>query len=81
MLHALDTSLRPGSKALALQAVAFGTFHIEGFPRGWTGVALASVYGLLMGVIRRRAGGMLAACIAHVFTDIVIAGILIGIAA
>jgi CAAX protease family protein len=80
ILHALDTSLGPGFAALLLQAVAFGAIHIRGFPRGWLGVGLACIYGLLMGVIRRRAGGMFAPWIAHVFTDVVIAGIVLFLA-
>ncbi len=79
-LHALDTSLGLGFAALLLQALAFGAIHINGFPRGWVGVGLTCIYGLLMGVIRRRAGGMLAPWIAHVFTDIVIAGIVVFLA-
>jgi membrane protease YdiL (CAAX protease family) len=77
ILHALDRSLGPGFAALLLQALAFGAIHIRGFPRGWIGVGLACIYGLLMGVIRRRAGGMFAPWIAHVFTDVVIAGIVL----
>lgn len=80
ILHALDSSLGPGFPALLLQALAFGTIHIRGFPRGWVGVGLACIYGLLMGVIRRRAGGMFAPWIAHVFTDVVIAGIVLFLA-
>jgi membrane protease YdiL (CAAX protease family) len=79
-LHALDRSLGPGFAALLLQALAFGAIHIRGFPRGWLGVGLACIYGLLMGLIRRRAGGMFAPWIAHVFTDVVIAGILVFLA-
>ena len=77
ILHALDTTLGPGLAALGFQAIAFGALHIQGFPRGWVGVGLASIYGLLMGVIRRRAGGMFAPWVAHVFTDVVIAGIVV----
>ncbi|HZD08762.1 MAG TPA: CPBP family intramembrane glutamic endopeptidase [Candidatus Limnocylindrales bacterium] len=77
VLHALDRSLGPGFAALLLQAAAFGAIHIRGFPRGWLGVGLASIFGLFMGVIRRRAGGMFAPWIAHVFTDVVIAGIVL----
>src|SRR5438552_13851736 len=80
ILHALDRSLGPGFAALLLQACAFGAIHIRGFPRGWLGIGLACIYGLLMGLIRRRAGGMFAPWIAHVFTDIVIAGILVFLA-
>jgi uncharacterized protein len=80
ILHALDRSLGPGFAALLLQACAFGAIHIRGFPRGWLGVGLACIFGLLMGIIRRRAGGMFAPWIAHVFTDVVIAGIVIFLA-
>jgi len=80
ILHALDSSLGPGFAALLLQALAFGAIHIRGFPRGWLGVGLACMYGLLMGVIRRRSGGMFAPWIAHVFTDVVIAGVVLFLA-
>ena len=80
ILHALDSSLGPGFAALLLQALAFGAIHIRGFPRGWIGVGLACIYGLLMGVIRRRAVGMFAPWIAHVFTDVVIAAIVLFLA-
>jgi membrane protease YdiL (CAAX protease family) len=79
-LHALDRSLGSGFLPLLLQALAFGAIHIRGFPRGWIGVGLACIFGLLMGVIRRRAGGMFAPWIAHVFTDVVIAGIVLFLA-
>jgi membrane protease YdiL (CAAX protease family) len=76
-LHALDSTLGAGFAALLLQAFAFGAIHIRGFPRGWLGVGLACIFGLFMGVIRRRGGGMFAPWIAHVFTDVVIAGIVL----
>lgn len=79
LLHGLDTSLGPGLAALVLQAMAFGALHVQGFPRGAMGVGLATIYGLFMGVIRRRADGMFAPWVAHVFTDIVIAGIVVTI--
>ncbi len=77
IMDALDRSLGAGIAALIIQAVAFGTFHIRGFPRGWLGVGLACIYGLMMGIIRRRTEGMLAPWIAHVFIDVVIMGIVI----
>jgi len=80
ILHALDTSLGPGFASLLLQALAFGAVHMGGFPRGWLGVGLAFIYGLFMGLIRRRAGGMFAPWIAHVLTDVVIAGIVLVLA-
>jgi membrane protease YdiL (CAAX protease family) len=66
--------------AIGVQAVAFGTLHLEGFPRGWIGVGLAALYGLLLGIIRVRAGGMLAPWITHVLTDLVIVGMLLTVA-
>jgi CAAX protease family protein len=80
ILHGLDSTVGPGIAALVLQAIAFGALHIGGFPRGWVGVGLATIYGLMIGIIRRRAGGMLAPWLAHVFTDVVIAGIVVAVA-
>lgn len=74
---ALEATLGVGLRALALQAAAFGALHIGGFPRGWLGVGLAFIYGLMMGVIRRRARGMLAPWVGHVATDIVIAALIL----
>ncbi len=71
-----------GSVAFALvgQAVAFGTLHINGFPRGPVGIALATIYGLMMGTLRIRSRGMLAPWVAHVVTDLVIIAILLFLA-
>ena len=44
--------------ALVLQAVAFGALHFRaGFPRGIVGVGLTFACGLVLGELRRRAGG------------------------
>lgn len=72
ILQGLDKSFGPGRLSIAIQAAAFGVFHINGFPRGWLGVLLAGIYGVFMGEVRRRASGMLAPWISHVFIDIVI---------
>ena len=63
--------------ALLGQAIAFGTLHINGFPRGAIGVALASIYGVMMGFLRLRSRGLLVPWAAHVITDFVIAMILL----
>lgn len=60
---------------VAVQAVAFGAMHFHGFPRGWSGVALATAYGLMMGALRRRSGGLLAPWVAHVAADLTILAI------
>lgn len=62
---------------LALQGAAFGLAHINGFPRGLSGVLLATVYGLMMGELRRRTGGLLLPWAAHVCADSVIAALLV----
>jgi CAAX protease family protein len=81
LLSALDATLGPGAVAVLLQAVAFGALHLYGgFPRGMVGVFLAFVYGLMLGALRRKAGGLLAPWLAHVLTDVVIFGIVIGLA-
>lgn len=55
-----------------LQAISFGLEHIHGFPRGWIGVGLAGLYGLFLGWIRHRSGGLAAVVITHVFADLTI---------
>ena len=80
LLSALDATLGPGVRATILQALAFGTIHLYGgFPRGFIGVALAFVYGIALGALRRMAGGLLAPWIAHVLTDIVIFSMVIAL--
>ena len=61
-----------GRGGVVVQAVAFGFMHYRGFPRGWTGVVLATIFGLMTGALRLRAGGLLAPWIAHLAADLVI---------
>ncbi len=77
LMDALDKSIGAGTPSLLGQAAAFGLLHINGFPRGWVGVGLAFIFGILMGLIRRRSGGLLAPWTAHVCTDVVIVGIVV----
>jgi len=78
VLHeTLERTLPGRIRPLVLQAIVFGTMHINGFPRGAVGVVLATVYGLMMGWLRVRTGGLLLPWAAHVATDFVIALILI----
>jgi membrane protease YdiL (CAAX protease family) len=74
MQHALTASL--GRAGVVVQAIAFGVFHLQGFPNGATGVALATIFGLMVGALRERARGLLAPWIAHVAADIVIVTII-----
>jgi len=50
--------------------------HINGFPRGIIGAALAGIYGLLTGFIRKKSGGLAAPVVTHFFADATIFGIL-----
>jgi hypothetical protein len=80
LLPALDNVLGQGLASLLLQAIAFGALHIHGFPRGTVGVLLATIYGVMMGIIRRKSGGVLAPWVAHVLTDLVIVAVVLTIA-
>ena len=64
---------------VAVQAAAFGLIHFRGVPGGWSGVALATMYGAMLGALRLRAGGMLAVVVAHVFADLTIVAMLRGL--
>jgi hypothetical protein len=73
-LQALDSAVGAGIIPLVIQAVIFGWMHYSeaGCPRGLVGVAMATVYGLLLGTLRYRARGMLSPWLAHVGTDITV---------
>lgn len=59
--------------AVLLQAASFGAQHAHGIPRGIVGVLLAGGWAVLLGLLRRRAGGLLAPVLAHVVADTTIA--------
>ena len=67
----------PVAAAVVLQAVAFGTLHVAGFPAGATGVGLSFVYGLMLGIIRMMTGGLRVAVIAHVATNATIVALVV----
>ena len=75
--EALAASTATATPAVVVQAAAFGALHLNGFPRGVVGVALATIYGLMLGALRVRARGMLAVCVAHVCADATIFVILL----
>jgi membrane protease YdiL (CAAX protease family) len=51
------------------QAALFGLFHFSGFPRGWVGVLMAALYGLVLGIIREVSAGLLVPIVTHIFAD------------
>ena len=59
--------------AITLQATAFAAIHYAaGFPNGIAGYGMVFVYGIMLGYLRGRSGGMLAPYLAHVLADLVI---------
>ena len=67
--------------ALIFQALSFGILHLHGFPRGWVGVGLAGIYGLMTGLIRILSKGIYYPVLVHIFADITIAAIVLFFAA
>jgi membrane protease YdiL (CAAX protease family) len=68
LLDALTAAIG-ASWAVVVQAVAFGVGHVHGYPPGPLGIALAAMYGLMLGLLRQRSGGLAAPWVAHVFAD------------
>jgi hypothetical protein len=77
LLEGLDAALGPGALAVVLQGLAFGVIHQEGVPSGWIGMGMASAYGVLLGLVRRASGGLMAPIGVHIVADAVILGILL----
>ena len=76
-----QTYLRPlwGVPAsICLQALSFGVQHLHGFPRGPMGVLLATVWALMLGLLRDRSQGLWAPFLAHVVADATIAILVLG---
>lgn len=62
----------PRASAVLLQALSFGALHYTGFPGGFVGVGLSTIYGVMIGALALRSGGLLAPIVAHVAADAVI---------
>jgi membrane protease YdiL (CAAX protease family) len=66
----LEKVLASPGGALLLQALLFGALHYRaGFPNGAWGVVLTAAYGLGLGWLRRRSGGLAAPWLAHALAD------------
>jgi uncharacterized protein len=68
----LERHLTSSAAVISIQALSFGAAHFHGFPRGASGMVLASIYGFMLGCLRKQANGLLAPIVAHVFADITI---------
>lgn len=80
IMQATDSALGAGITSIIVQGIMFGALHfLAGFPRGVSGFALAAIYGIMLGFVRREARGMLAPWLAHVLADLTIFCILASI--
>jgi len=65
--------------AIALQAAAFGALHLHGIPGGPLGMAMAGLWGAMLGFVRHRTNGLRLVWLVHVaanatiFTTLVVA--------
>lgn len=64
-MYALESALGSETAALLTQAMYFGLLHINGFPRGPSGMVLAALFGVVCGFLRLKTRGMLASWITH----------------
>lgn len=64
--------LRNPAVVVFVQSVLFGLSHLKGVPNGAAGVGLATAYGILLGYLRHRSGGLAAPVAAHISADFVI---------
>ncbi|ATL72053.1 CPBP family intramembrane metalloprotease [Nocardia terpenica] len=55
--------------AVVIQALATGFAHLNGFPSGWVGMAMTATWGLVLGIVRVRTGGVGIPYVIHVFAD------------
>lgn len=62
--------------AIVIQATAFALLHVVGIPTGLIGALMAGSWGILLGVLRYRTRGILAAYVAHVAADLTIVAIM-----
>jgi membrane protease YdiL (CAAX protease family) len=79
LMSALGNVIDRGAVVIVIQGIAFGLLHATGFPGGPSGMALAAIYGMMLGVIRRQSGGMLGNWIAHLAADSLIFCIVVGL--
>lgn len=65
--------------AVGAQAMLFGAAHWAGFPSGWVGMLMATVWGLMLGILRLRTGGIALPYLAHVTANAVIGGLAVAL--
>ena len=66
-----------GMVAVVTTAILFGLGHLSGYPPGRDGAILAGLYGVVLGWLRVRTGGLFLPIFAHIGADATIYGILV----
>jgi|GEM_PF-1053829 membrane protease YdiL (CAAX protease family) len=73
MMEALDSALGPGFWTIIIQSVSFAVAHYRnGFPNGIIGCALVFVFGMMLGILRRKSKGIVGCWLAHTGVDFTI---------
>ncbi len=81
LYHALEAETGSDAQAVIGQGIAFGALHVAGFPGGAGGVLLAGAWGIVLGVLRARTGGLRWSWWAHVAANVVIYAAVVALAA
>ena len=75
----LTVLIRRPVVVISIQAALFGLWHYKGFPGGVVGVAMVFAWGVFLGILRKRSGGMIAPLAGHICADLTIFLILFSI--
>jgi hypothetical protein len=76
LLDALESQIGT-SAAIGAQAFVFGMLHRQGYPPGFVGIIMATIFGLMLGWLRVRSKGLAAPLIVHVAADATIFAIVV----
>lgn len=81
LMQSLESALGAGMPVVLIQAALFGVMHYHpgALPSGVWGVGMTFIYGVMLGLIRQRARGMLAPVVAHVLADAAVFAIVAGL--
>ncbi len=62
----------PKWSIILITAMLFAGFHLYGFPSGGMGMTMVFVWGIVLGILRARSGGMLVPIVTHIGADLVV---------
>ncbi|HYA42246.1 MAG TPA: type II CAAX endopeptidase family protein [Syntrophobacteraceae bacterium] len=77
IFDAVERVFSSSAAVIFIQALSFGAAHLNGFPRGVSGMVLATIYGCILGYVRQCAKGLMAPIAAHALADAVVYSILV----